>query len=63
MRSRLLALPLGLLLLTGCASSPEAEVREDVRAVLAAANDEDADAVRTAVDDLLSTLRTQVGSQ
>ena len=63
MRSRLLALPLGLLLLTGCATDPQAEVREDVRAVLAAANDEDADAVRTAVDDLLSTLREQVGSQ
>ena len=63
MRARLLALPLGLLLLTGCASDPQAEVREDVRAVLAAANDEDADAVRTAVDDLLSTLREQVGSQ
>ena len=63
MRARLLALPLGLLLLTGCATDPQAEVREDVRAVLAAANDEDADAVRTAVDDLLSTLREQVGSQ
>jgi hypothetical protein len=61
-RTRLLVLPLGLLLLAGCASSPEAEVREDVRAVLAAANDEDADAVRGAVDDLLSTLRAQVGS-
>ena len=42
MRARLLALSVGLVLLTGCASSPEAEVREDVRAVLAAANDEDA---------------------
>jgi outer membrane biosynthesis protein TonB len=62
-RTRLLALPLGLLLLTGCASDPQAEVREGVRDVLAAANDEDADAVRTAVDDLLSTLREQVGSQ
>jgi outer membrane biosynthesis protein TonB len=66
-RARLLALPLtlplGLLLLTGCASSPEAEVREGVRSVLAAANDQDADAVRTAVDDLLATLREQVGSQ
>ena len=62
MRTRLLVLPLGLLVLTGCASSPEAEVREDVRTVLAAANDQDADAVRTAVDDLLSTLREQVGS-
>ena len=62
MRTRLLALPLGLLLLSGCASNPQAEVRQDVRAVLAAANDEDADAVRTAVDDLLATLREQVGS-
>jgi outer membrane biosynthesis protein TonB len=56
------AVPLALLLLTGCASSPEAEVREGVRDVIAAANDQDADAVRGAVDDLLSTLRTQVGS-
>ena len=62
MRRRLLVLPVALVLLTGCASSPEAEVREGVRDVLAAANDQDADAVRTAVDDLLSTLRTQVGS-
>jgi outer membrane biosynthesis protein TonB len=56
------AVPVALLLLTGCASSPEAEVREGVRDVIAAANDQDADAVRGAVDDLLSTLRTQVGS-
>lgn len=62
MSPRLLAVPLALLLLTGCASSPETEVREGVRDVIAAANDQDADAVRSAVDDLLSTLRTQVGS-
>ena len=62
MSRRLLAVPLALLLLTGCASSPEAEVREGVRDVIAAANDQDADAVRSAVDDLLSTLRRQVGS-
>ena len=62
MRTRLLAAPLALLLLTACASSPEAEVRGGVRDVIAAANDQDADAVRAAVDDLLSTLRTQVGS-
>ena len=63
MRSRLLLLPVGLLLLTGCAADPQAQVREDVREVLAAANDEDADAVGTAVDELLTTLREQVGSQ
>ena len=61
-RLRLLVLPVALLVLSGCASSPETEVRDGVNAVLAAANDEDPDAVRTAVDELLTTLREQVGS-
>ncbi len=62
-RAALAGVPLLLVVLGGCAASPQADVRDDARAVLAAANDEDADAVRTAVDDLLATLREQVGSE
>ena len=49
------------LVLTGCSSTdPRAERRGDVEAIVAAANDGDAGAVRDAVEDLLSTLREQV---
>ena len=61
-RTRLLVLPVVLLVLGGCAGSPATTVRDDVNAVLGAANDQSPEAVRTAVDDLLATLREQVSS-
>lgn len=59
---RLLLLPVLALALTACAADPEATLRGDVEDVVLAANSNDADGVRDAVDDLLSTIREQVGS-
>lgn len=54
----------GVLALSGCASvSPENQLRNDVAAITDAANAGNADRLRSEVDDLLSTLRTLVGSQ
>jgi outer membrane biosynthesis protein TonB len=50
------------LTLTACGAEPREELRGDVEAVTLAANDRDPDAVRQAVQDLLSTIRAQVGS-
>lgn len=61
---RLLAVvPVLALTLTACGSDPGTELRDDVESVTLAANDGDADAVRAAVEDLLSTIRAQVASR
>ena len=63
MRRRLLA-PALALVLTACAGGdPVAERREAVADVTDAANAGDADALREAVEDLLSVLRAQVASR
>lgn len=49
------------LALTGCSTvDPRAELRGAVESITLAANDGDADAVRDAVEELLSTIRRQV---
>ena len=62
MRSALWLVPVAALVLTGCSAEPRAELRSDVEAITLAANDRDADAVREEVEDLLSTIRSQIGS-
>ena len=57
-----LAVPLSLVVLTGCSGEPRAQLRGDVAAITLAANDRDADAVRDEVEDLLSTIRAQIAS-
>ena len=54
------AVLLGAVLLTGCgSSSPADELRSKVAAVTDAANHRDANGLRSAVDDLLSTAKLQ----
>ena len=54
------ALLLGAVLLAGCgSSSPADELRSKVAAVTDAANNRDANALRSAVDDLLATAKLQ----
>ena len=62
MRSALWLVPVAALVLTGCSAEPRAELRSDVEAITLAANDRDADALREEVEDLLSTIRSQIGS-
>lgn len=62
MRPTLWLVPVAALVLTGCSGEPRAELRSDVEAITLAANDGDADAVREEVEDLLSTIRSQIGS-
>lgn len=50
------------LVLSGCAADPTSTLRGDVSDVIARANSNDAGAVRSAVDQLLNTIREQVGS-
>ena len=50
------------LALAGCSASPDASLRGDVESVIVNANNKDSTAVRTAVDQLLNTIREQVGS-
>lgn len=59
---RLLLLPALALALTACSSSPESTLRGDVEDVIAAANSNDGEGVRLAVDDLLGTIREQVAN-
>ncbi|MCW2681064.1 MAG: hypothetical protein JWM62_2465 [Frankiales bacterium] len=48
--------------LTACSGSPQDELRADVQAVTLAANDGSAPALRDAVEELLATIRAQIGS-
>ncbi len=50
------------LMLTGCAADPTSTLRGDVSDVIVRANSNDAAGVRSAVDQLLNTIREQVGS-
>lgn len=59
MTRTLLALPVVLVLLSGCGSDPAAAVRADVAALTEAANDGDAAAVRDRADVLMSTVDAQ----
>ncbi len=54
--------PVLALALTACGGEPKAELRGDVESVTLAANDGDAEGVRDAVEDLLSTIRRQVAN-
>ena len=54
--------PVLALTLTACSGEPRDELREDVEAVTVAANGGSAASVRSAVEELLSTLRSQVAS-
>ena len=63
MRARwVVPVAVGSLVLTGCSGEPRAQLRGDVEAITLAANDRDADAVREEVEDLLSTIRSQIAS-
>ena len=62
-RSRaLLALPLALALLTGCASGGENELRDLVDQATAQANDRDADGLRRTADALIAEVQDQIRS-
>jgi len=50
------------LTLTACSGAPRDELRGDVEAITLAANDGSAEGVRDAVEQLLATIRAQVGS-
>lgn len=58
----LVPVAVGSLVLTGCSGEPRSQLRGDVEAITLAANDRDADAVRQEVEDLLSTIRSQIAS-
>ncbi len=58
-RRALLALPLAVLLLAGCAANPRTDVRDLVADLIAAANDGDAAAVRSAADALIAEVESQ----
>ena len=63
-RGTLVGAVAGLVLLTGCSggSSPDLERREALNAVVSAANERDADRMRSAVDELVAVLNRQSGS-
>lgn len=60
---RLLLVPLLAMVLSGCATDPVTQIRDDVEAVIVAANGSDAAGVRRAVDDLLRTVSEQRSSR